>query len=251
MRLCSRKDSEIRTVSIELGTMLNSKGSCLTKIGNTHVICSATVEESLPLFLKNKKQGGWVTAEYSMLPGSSLQRVKREGIQGKSGRTQEIQRLISRAMRAAVDLKLLGERQILIDCDVINADGGTRAASITGGYVAMCLAVNKLMQERNLAAYPILYQVAAISCGISNGRVIVDLDYQEDSCAEVDANFVFRRAGTIIEIVEIQVAAEKKAFVDEQVIQMLKLAQKAINHIFDVQNQSLLKLTKDRYNKEC
>ncbi|KJV56747.1 ribonuclease PH [Orientia chuto str. Dubai] len=242
MRLCSRKESEMRPISIELGVMLNSQGSCLTKVGNTHVICSATVEQSLPLFLRNKKQGGWVTAEYSMLPGSSSQRVKREGVQGKSGRTQEIQRLISRSMRAAVDLKLLGERQILIDCDVINADGGTRAASITGGYVAMCLAVSKLMQGKNFTEYPILYQVAAISCGISNGKVIVDLDYQEDCCAEVDANFVFRRSGKTVEIVEIQISAERKAFIEEQVIQMLKLARQAINHIFNIQNESLLSL---------
>ncbi len=236
MRLSARALNQARPITIETNIMLNAQGSCLVKIGNTHILCSATVEEVLPPFLKGQKQG-WVTAEYSMLPGSSSPRVRREVIKGQSGRTQEIQRLISRSMRAAIDLKALGERQILIDCDVINADGGTRTASITGGYVAMSLAVSKLIEQRILKVNPIYCQVAAISCGIHNGEIVVDLDYQEDRTAEIDANFVFKAPG---EIIEIQATAEKNSFTDRQLNEMLKLAQLNIKHIFAIQNKSLI-----------
>lgn len=237
MRLSKRKNDQLRPVSIETGVLVNTAGSCLIKLGNTHVICSATIEETLPRFLKGKGQG-WLTAEYSMIPGATNQRSKRESVNGKqSGRTQEIQRLIGRSLRSAIDLKALGERQILIDCDVINADGGTRTAAITGSYVAMHMAINKLMETRALAKNPLICQVAAISCGIKNGEVIIDLDYEEDSNADVDANFVFASNGKIIEA---GASAEKNQFTAAQFSEMLNIALSASSEIFMLQNSVIL-----------
>jgi ribonuclease PH len=233
MRSNNRKNNSIRPISIEKNFIANALGSCLIKIGNTHVICTASVDDFVPPFLRGKNEG-WITAEYSMLPACSKQRIKREVNQGKpSGRTQEIQRLIGRALRAVVDLKFLGERQISIDCDVINADGGTRCAAITGGYVALNLAVQKLIQTNILKRNPIISQVAAISCGIYKNEVIIDLDYSEDSQAEVDANFVL---DSNMNLIEIQAASEKRSFTQEQLFSMLDYAKSSMQQIFNLQN---------------
>jgi ribonuclease PH len=237
MRPSKRKNHQLRNITVEPSVLVNADGSCLIKIGNTHVICSANYETNLPPFLRGKNQG-WINAEYSMLPSSTNQRMKRESTQGKqSGRTHEIQRLIGRSMRTVVDLQALGERQIIIDCDVINADGGTRTAAITGSYIALHLAIRSLMSRKILRTNPLINQVAAISCGIYKGEAIVDLDYLEDSEAEVDANFVFAGNGNIIEI---QGTGEKEPFSEEQFNSMLKLAKTAIAEIFKIQNQILL-----------
>jgi len=237
MRQSGRKSNQLRPISLELSPLTNAEGSCLIKIGNTHVMCSASYDTTMPPFLRGQGQG-WVTAEYGMLPGSTSQRVKREAAQGKqSGRTQEIQRLIGRAMRAVIDLKKLGERQIIIDCDVINADGGTRTAAITGSYVALHLAVKSLMKKRIIKVNPLITQIAAISCGIYKGEAILDLDYLEDSNAEVDSNFVFAGNGNLIEI---QGTAEKNPFSEEQFLEMLKLAKNGAAELFKLQNQILL-----------
>lgn len=237
MRPSGRKNSQLRQISLETSTLINAEGSCLIKFGDTHVMCSATCEGNVPPFLRGQSQG-WVTAEYGMLPRSTNQRMKREAAQGKqSGRTQEIQRLIGRSLRTIVDLKALGERQIIVDCDVINADGGTRTAAITGSYIALHLAIRSLMKRKMLKTNPLITQVAAISCGIYKGQPIVDLDYLEDSEAEVDANFVFAATGNIIEI---QGTAEKTPFSEEQFIIMLKMAQQSSVELFKLQNQILL-----------
>ncbi len=239
MRPSKRKNDQLREIIVETNVLNHAEGSCMIKFGNTHVICSASLDEYVPPFLKGKGQG-WITAEYGMLPRSTNQRMRRESAQGKqSGRTQEIQRLIGRSLRTAVDLKVLGERQILIDCDVINADGGTRTAAITGSYIALHLAVSKLLDRRIIRNNPIILQVAAISCGVRNGEVVVDLDYDEDSDAEVDANFVFASSGKIIEI---QGTAEKEPFSEESFLEMLKLAKKATSELFLMQNKILLGL---------
>ncbi|WP_342270221.1 ribonuclease PH [Rickettsia endosymbiont of Orchestes rusci] len=236
MRPSGRKNNQIRQISIELSPLVNAEGSCLIKIGNTHVMCSATYETSIPPFLRGQGQG-WITAEYGMLPGSTNQRIKREAALGKQGgRTQEIQRLIGRSMRAIINLKALGERQIIIDCDVINADGGTRTAAITGSYIALHLAVRSLMNRKALKVNPLITQIAAVSCGIYKGEPIVDLDYLEDSNAEVDANFVFAGNGNLIEV---QSTAEQKPFSEEQFLAMLKLARSASTELFELQNQVL------------
>ena len=236
IRPSKRINNQLREISIETSVMNNAEGSCLIKCGNTHVICSATLESKIPPFLRGQNQG-WVTAEYGMLPSSTNQRMKRESTQGKqSGRTLEIQRLISRSMRASMDLHILGERQIIIDCDVINADGGTRTTSITGSYIALYLAIKSLMKKRILRANPIITQVVAISCGIYQGEPIVDLDYLEDSEADVDANFVFAGNGNIIEI---QGTAEKTPFSEEAFSRMLKLAKEASSKLFQIQNEIL------------
>ena len=239
MRPSGRKHNQLREISIESPFLLSAEGSCLIKCGNTHVICSATVEQTVPPFLKGQRQG-WVTAEYSMLPRATHQRMKREISIGKpSGRTQEIQRLIGRSLRACIDLTKLGERQILIDCDVINADGGTRTTAITGSYIAMHLAVRWMMQRKLLKINPIVTQVAAVSCGIYKGKAVVDLDYPEDSEADVVANFVFSGNGNIIEISS---TAERAHFTDEQFMEMLTLARQAAGKLFALQNQRLLDL---------
>lgn len=237
MRASKRKNNHLRTITVEPSSIINADGSCLIKFGNTHVMCSATYETTLPPFLRGQGQG-WITAEYGMLPTSTNQRMKREAAQGKqSGRTQEIQRLIGRSIRATTDLKLLGERQFIIDCDVINADGGTRTAAITGSYIALHLAIRSLMARKIMKTNPLIMQVAAISCGIYKGEAIVDLDYLEDSDAEVDANFVFAANGNLIEI---QSTAEKAPFSEEQFNEMLKLARSAASELFKIQNQTLL-----------
>ncbi len=195
MRPSGRNLGELRSISIETGVMKHAEGSCLIRMGETHVLCSATIEDKAPPFLKNTGLG-WVTAEYGMLPRATNSRNRREAAAGKqSGRTQEIQRLIGRALRAGVDRVALGERQIVIDCDVIQADGGTRCASITGGWVALRLAVNKLLTAGVLISDPIVDHVAAISCGIYAGQAVLDLDYAEDSAAGTDGNFVLTGAG--------------------------------------------------------
>ena len=239
MRPSKRKPDQLRAISIETGILNHAEGSCIIKCGNTHVICSASLDESVPRFLKGKNSG-WVTAEYGMLPRSTNQRMRREASNGKqSGRTLEIQRLIGRSMRAAVDMKMLGERQILIDCDVINADGGTRTAAITGSYVALHLAIRSLIDRKMLRNNPLTSQIAAISCGIYKGVAVVDLDYTEDSMAEVDANFVFNQKGNLIEI---QGTGEESDFTTGQLLEMLKLASDAAAKLFKLQNQVLLDL---------
>ncbi len=237
MRHNKRANDALREVSIETKVNKYAEGSCIIKFGDTHVLCTASVEESLPPFLRGKNQGGWVTAEYSLLPRSTNTRVKREASQGKlSGRTQEIQRLISRSLRSVVNLKALGERQILIDCDVLQADGGTRTAAITGGYVALSLALQTLVEKKIFHRAPLLSEVAAVSCGIIGTDILLDLDYKEDSNADVDANFVINGQGKLIEI---QGTAEKNPFSEEQFLGMLKFAKTGINNLFAVQKTAL------------
>ena len=209
MRPSGRQHNEKRAVSVEIGTSKYAEGSSLIRFGDTHVLCTASVEERVPPFLRG--QGiGWVTAEYGMLPRSTHTRTDREAVRGKqSGRTLEIQRLIGRSLRAVTDTKALGERQVRIDCDVIQADGGTRTAAITGGYIALYLALKNLASKQVLPRVPLSDQVAAISCGIYKGYPVLDLDYLEDSSAEADCNFVLTGTGGIIEI---QATAEKEPF---------------------------------------
>jgi ribonuclease PH len=236
MRLNGRLPTEMRNVSIEPDVLSHAEGSCLIRMGNTHVICTATLDETVPPFLRGKAKG-WVTAEYGMLPRSTQSRMRREASQGRqSGRTQEIQRLIGRSLRAVTDLEIMGERQILIDCDVIQADGGTRCASITGAYVALYLALSKLVKKGVLPKVPIMNEVAAISCGLVNGLALSDLDYLEDSAADVDANFVMTGHGSIIEI---QATAEQSPFNDDQFNQMLTLAKASIAQLAALQRKAL------------
>ena len=238
-RPSSRTPDELRTIEIIPDFLPHAEGSCLIKCGNTHVICTASVEEKVPGWMRNTGKG-WVTAEYGMLPRSTGQRMDREAARGKqSGRTQEIQRLIGRALRAVVDMEKLGERQIKIDCDVIQADGGTRTASITGAYVALSRAINHLMMIGLLKETPLTDSVAAISCGIYKGEAVLDLDYDEDSNAETDANFVLTGNG---KIVEIQGTAEREPFTDKQMKAMLSLADKGIKQLIAVQKQTVGKL---------
>ncbi len=236
MRNNKRKTNELRSVFLGPSYAKYAEGSCFVKFGDTHIICTATVEEKVPPFLRNTGSG-WVTAEYGMLPRATHDRVDREAAKGKqSGRTQEIQRLIGRALRSVIDLKALGERQVKIDCDVIQADGGTRTASITGAYVALHQALQKLVDKKTIKALPITDQVAAISCGISKGEGVLDLDYIEDSNAEVDANFVITGSG---KLVEIQATAEKDPFSDKEFNTMLGLAKEGIAELIALQKQVL------------
>jgi len=236
MRLLNRRNDEIRAASIEPNFNPYAEGSCLIKIGGTHIVCTASVEETVPPFLRGKGRG-WITAEYGMLPRATHTRTKRESALGKiSGRSQEIQRLIGRALRTIVDLKKLGSRQIIIDCDVIQADGGTRTAAITGGYVALVFAINKLLRNKTIAANPMLEQIAAISCGILKDEVLVDLEYNEDSQADVDANFVMTQDGGLIEI---QTTAEKTPFSPDKFNTMLALARTAIKTLVELQDEAL------------
>lgn len=232
MRPNNRKSDELRAISLETNFNPYAEGSCLVKCGNTHVLCTATVEDGVPPFLRNTGKG-WVTAEYGMLPRSTHTRSSREAAKGKqSGRTQEIQRLIGRSLRAVVDLKLMGERQIVVDCDVIQADGGTRTASITGGYVALALAFKKM----GLKQSPLTDSIAAISCGILDGGAILDLEYVEDSAADADANFVLTGKGNIVEI---QATAEGKVFKQEQFDHLLLLARKGIAELTELQKAAI------------
>jgi ribonuclease PH len=232
MRPSSRAHDQMRSVTLEPGVAKHAEGSCLVKFGNTHVLCTASLEETAPGFLRGTGKG-WVTAEYGMLPRSTHERMRREAAQGKqSGRTVEIQRLIGRSLRAVVDMTALGERQIVIDCDVIQADGGTRTASITGGFVALhqCIA---FMKKTGMVTKPAIKDhVAAISCGVWKGEAVLDLDYDEDSTAETDANFVLTGSGGLVEL---QGTAEGAPFTDEQFAQMLKLARKGIGDLVTLQ----------------
>lgn len=233
-----RKDKrafdQIRNTRITPGISPYAEGSALIEIGNTKVICTATVEDKVPPFLRNKGTG-WVTAEYAMLPRATHTRTQRE-TQKPSGRTQEIQRLIGRSLRTIVDMKVLGERQIFIDCDVLLADGGTRCASITGAYVALALACRKMVANGMLKKSPLLSEVAAVSIGIIEGTPVLDLCYDEDSTAEVDMNIVCTGAGKFIEI---QGTAEREPFSRERMNEMLDLAEKGINRLIEVQRQVL------------
>jgi len=226
----------MRLVSIETGVMRHAEGSCLIKVGNTHVLCTASVEDRTPPFLKNTGLG-WVTAEYGMLPRATNTRNRREAATGKQGgRTVEIQRLIGRALRAGVDRSALGERQIVIDCDVIQADGGTRCASITGAWVALRLAVDKLMKAGQIVSDPMIGHVAAVSCGIYAGQPVLDLDYDEDSAAGVDGNFVMLGDGRLIEV---QMSGEGAVFARSQMDQLLTLAEKGVSALVAAQKAAL------------
>jgi ribonuclease PH len=238
MRPSERAPDILRAVTLETGVNRYAEGSCLVSFGHTKVLVTASLEEGVPGFLRGRGQG-WVTAEYGMLPRATHTRGRREAAQGKqSGRTQEIQRLIGRSMRAVVDLKALGERQISIDCDVIQADGGTRTASITGAWVALRIATRYLLEEKIIAADPILDQVAAISCGVFAGVPVLDLDYEEDSNAEADANFVLTGAG---DIVEIQATGEKRGFSQAEFESLFGLARKGIGELCAMQLAAVAK----------
>jgi ribonuclease PH len=232
MRPSERLADMLRPVTLETGVNRYAEGSCLASFGHTKVLVTASLEEGVPGFLRGKGQG-WVTAEYGMLPRATHTRGRREAAQGKqSGRTQEIQRLVGRSLRAVVDLKALGERQISVDCDVIQADGGTRTAAITGAWVALRLATRYLLEEGVIATDPILDQVAAISCGVFNGTPVLDLEYEEDSNAEADANFVLTGHG---DIVEIQATGEKRGFSEAEFEALFSLARKGIGELVAVQ----------------
>lgn len=231
-----RQNNQLREITIETGVSPYAEGSCMIRCGNTHVLCTASVEESVPRFLKGTSRG-WITAEYGMLPRATHTRVRREAAQGKQGgRTVEIQRLIGRSLRAAIDLNALGERQIIIDCDVIQADGGTRTASITGGYVALHQAIRSLQDSRRIKTYPLRDYIIGISCGVVNDNVVVDLEYEEDCIAETDANFVMTGSAGLVEV---QGTAEGKAFTPQQMTQMMEHALAAALDINKIQKEAL------------
>ncbi|KUM03714.1 ribonuclease PH [Chromobacterium subtsugae] len=236
MRPSQRSADAMRVVRLTRGYTKHAEGSVLVEFGDTKVICTASVEETVPSFLKGKGQG-WVTAEYGMLPRSTGSRMRRESAAGKqSGRTQEIQRLIGRSLRAVIDLARLGERQIVIDCDVIQADGGTRTASITGAYVALADAIQGLIRAGKLDASPLRDQVAAISVGVYQGQPVLDLDYPEDSSCETDMNVVMTGSGRFVEV---QGTAEGEPFSEEEMLAMLALARKGIGELLALQRQAL------------
>ncbi|MGP6088680.1 ribonuclease PH [Antarctobacter jejuensis] len=236
MRPSGRNLSEMRAVSIETGVTKHAEGSCLIKVGDTHVLCTASLEERVPPFIKGSGQG-WVTAEYGMLPRSTSTRMRREAQAGKQGgRTIEIQRLIGRALRAGVDRNALGERQITVDCDVIQADGGTRCAAITGGWVALRMAVNRLMKVGDIVTDPLVSEVAAVSCGIYAGQPVLDLDYPEDSEAGVDGNFILRGDGQLIEV---QMSAEGSTFSRPQMAELMDLADKGVSELVAIQQAAV------------
>ena len=235
MRPSGRNLDEIRSITIETNVTKHAEGSCLIKIGDTHVLCTATVEDKVPPFVKGSGLG-WVTAEYGMLPRSTGSRMRREAASGKQGgRTVEIQRLIGRSLRAGVDRVALGERQITVDCDVIQADGGTRCASISGGWVALKLAVKKLLQEGTVTTDPLISPIAAISCGIYAGQPILDLDYSEDSEAGVDGNFIMMGSGNMIET---QISAEGSTYSRSQLDELMDLAIKGIKDLIIAQEKA-------------
>ena len=235
MRPSGRALDQMREIVVETGVSRHAEGSCLIRMGDTHVLCTASVEERVPPFLKNSGQG-WVTAEYGMLPRATHTRGNREAKRGQSGRTQEIQRLIGRALRAGTDLRALGERQITVDCDVIQADGGTRCAAITGGWVALKLAADRLRAARDLTADPIADHVAAVSCGIYAGQPVLDLDYAEDSEAGTDGNFVMTGAGRLIEL---QASAEGASFSRAELDRLMDLAETGIAALVSAQSAAV------------
>ncbi|WP_420568966.1 ribonuclease PH [Thalassovita sp.] len=236
MRPSGRQLNEMRAVSIETGVTKHAEGSCMIRMGDTHVLCTATIEDRVPPFIKGSGLG-WVTAEYGMLPRSTTSRMRREATAGKQGgRTVEIQRLIGRSLRAGVDRVALGERQITVDCDVIQADGGTRCASITGGWVALRLAVNKLMKAGIVKSNPLIEPVAAVSCGIYAGQPVLDLDYPEDSEAGVDGNFIMLESGRLIEV---QMSAEGATYSRDQMNQLMDLADKGVAELVAAQKAAV------------
>ena len=236
MRPTKRAEHEMRSVTLEAGIARHAEGSCLVKFGDTHVLITASLQEHVPPFLKGTGKG-WVTAEYGMLPRATHERTRREAASGKqSGRTLEIQRLIGRSLRTVTDLSALGERQIIIDCDVLQADGGTRTAAITGGFVALsqCAA---FMRQTGMVTRPVMKdQVAAVSCGIWRGMLLLDLDYAEDSTAETDANFVLTGSGGLVEV---QGTAEGTPFSEQQLLDLLQLARKGVAKLFELQQRVL------------
>ncbi|NTZ41809.1 ribonuclease PH [Altererythrobacter sp. SALINAS58] len=236
MRPSGRAPDQMRDITIETGFAKHAEGSCLIAFGDTRVLCTASVEERIPPWLRGKNEG-WVTGEYSMLPRATHTRGQREAAKGRqSGRTQEIQRLIGRSLRAVVDLKKLGERQITLDCDVLQADGGTRTAAISGAWVALRLAVNSLMKQGLILHDPISAKVAAISCGIYKGTPVLDLDYPEDSKADADANFVLIEGGRIAEV---QATAEGETYDEEALLRLLRLANIGCGEIFAAQEKAV------------
>jgi ribonuclease PH len=237
MRPSRRQPDELRAVSLERGVVKYAEGSCFVKFGDTHVLVTATLEDRLPPWLKGQARG-WVTAEYGMLPRATHTRTRREASSGKqSGRTVEIQRLIGRSLRSVVDLPALGERQISIDCDVIQADGGTRTASITGAWVALNDCITWMRSREMIKDNPLRDHVAAISCGVYNNTAVLDLDYAEDSEAETDANFIMTGVGNIVEV---QATAEKTPFSEEQLLVLLALARKGIGKLIDLQKMAVM-----------
>ena len=237
MRPSNRAPDQMRAISLTPGFSRHAEGSCLVKFGDTHVLVTASLEEKAPPFLKGTGKG-WVTAEYGMLPRSTHDRMRREAAAGKqSGRTQEIQRLVGRSLRAVCDLSALGDRQITIDCDVLQADGGTRTAAITGGFVALGQCVAFMKKTGMITAPLIKDHVAAISCGIYKGEAVLDLDYDEDSAAQTDANFVLTGTGGLVEV---QGTAEGAPFSEEQLLALLKLARKGVGELVELQKQALL-----------
>ena len=236
MRPSGRSAVDLRQVTLQTDVSKHAEGSCLAKFGDTHVLCTATVEASVPPFLRNSGRG-WVTAEYGMLPRATNTRMDREAARGRqSGRTLEIQRLIGRSLRAVVQLDGFGERQLRVDCDVIQADGGTRTASITGSYVALHRAFEYLVREDLISSIPLTDQVAGISCGVFNGEVVVDLDYAEDSTAEADANFVLTSSGGWVEL---QATGEQGPFTQAQFERMLKISEASCAQLFALQLNAL------------
>jgi ribonuclease PH len=236
MRPSKRQPDELRAVSLERGIVKYAEGSCFVRFGDTHVLVTATLEDRLPPWLKGQGRG-WVTAEYGMLPRATAERTRREASAGKQGgRTVEIQRLIGRSLRSVVDLEALGERQITIDCDVIQADGGTRTASITAGWVALYDCIAWMRKRDMLATNPLRDHVAAISCGVCSGTAVLDLDYAEDSAADTDANFVMTGDGRIVEV---QGTAEKEPFSEEQLLTLLALARKGVAKLVDLQKMAV------------
>ncbi|WP_333672428.1 ribonuclease PH [Elioraea tepidiphila] len=236
MRPSGRAPDALRPVILQVNPIRHAEGSCFVKFGHTHVLCTASVEGRVPPFLRNSGQG-WVTAEYGMLPRSTHTRSEREAARGKqSGRTQEIQRLIGRSMRSVIDLKAMGEMTVTLDCDVIQADGGTRTAAITGAWVALSLAFRKVVKNRLLAASPVRGQVAAISCGLYKGTPVLDLDYAEDSEAEADGNFVLTADGGLVEV---QATAEKRPMRPEEVDALMALAKVGCAALFKAQQEAL------------
>ncbi len=235
MRPSGREISEMRPVSIETGVTRHAEGSCLIRCGDTHVLCTASIDERVPPWMKNSGLG-WVTAEYGMLPRATHTRMRREAKNGQSGRTQEIQRLIGRSLRACVDRSALGERQITVDCDVIQADGGTRCAAITGGWVALRLAVNALLKTGQIVSDPLTDHVAAVSCGIYAGQPVLDLDYPEDSEAGVDGNFVLTGRARLIEV---QMSAEGATFSRDEMSKLLDLSENGVSVLVEAQKAAL------------